>query len=66
MVAFALLVAGGVNWGLVGLAGERLNVVALVFDPLGLTQVVYLLVGASAVYIAATHMKDCKMCASKK
>jgi uncharacterized membrane protein YuzA (DUF378 family) len=27
--------------------------------------VVYILVGVSALYIAATHMSDCKVCSKK-
>ena len=61
MVAFALLVVGGLNWGLVGIL--KLNLVEMVFGMgSALTMVVYVLVGVSAVYIAATHMTDCKLC----
>ena len=60
MVAFTLLVVGGVNWGLVALFG--LNLVETIFGGMGLTNIVYILVGVSAVYIAATHMGDCKVC----
>lgn len=61
MVAFTLLVVGGLNWGLVALFG--FNVVETVFGGMGLSNIVYILVGVSAVYIAATHMSDCKTCA---
>lgn len=61
MVAFALLAVGGLNWGLVGLFG--FNLVSAVLGPV--ENLVYILVGASAVYIGATHMKDCKICSSK-
>ena len=60
MVAFTLLVVGGLNWGLVALL--NLNLVETVFGAMGLTNIVYILVGVSAVYIAATHMSDCKVC----
>ena len=60
MVAFSLLVVGGLNWGLVALL--NLNLVETVFGAMGLTSIVYILVGVSAVYIAATHMGDCKAC----
>lgn len=63
MVAFSLLVVGGLNWGLVALLG--LNLVETIFGGMGLTNIVYILVGVSAVYIAATHMGDCKGCAAK-
>lgn len=62
-VAFALLVVGGLNWGLVALLG--FNLVETVFGGMGLANIVYILVGVSAVYIAATHMGDCKACGKK-
>lgn len=60
MVAFTLLIVGGLNWGLWALL--NFNLVETIFGGMGLTKIVYILVGASAVYIAATHMSDCKMC----
>lgn len=64
MVAFGLLVVGGVNWGLVGLMD--VNLVSMVFGSApALEKLVYVLVGVSAVYIGATHMKDCKICSAK-
>ena len=60
MVAFTLLVVGGLNWGLVALF--NLNLVEAIFGGLGLTSIVYILVGVAAVYIGATHMGDCKVC----
>jgi len=64
MVTFTLTIVGALNWGLVGLFNT--DVVALVLGAgSGLTRLVYVLVGLSAVYIAATHMKDCKTCSAK-
>lgn len=63
MVAFTLLVVGGLNWGLVALF--NMNLVETVFGGMGLTNIVYILVGVSAVYLAATHMGDCKTCSTK-
>ncbi|OGH21368.1 MAG: hypothetical protein A2958_01025 [Candidatus Levybacteria bacterium RIFCSPLOWO2_01_FULL_38_13] len=64
MVTFTLTIIGALNWGLVGLL--NLDVVALILGAgSGLTKLVYVLVGLSAVYIAATHMKDCKICSAK-
>jgi len=60
MVAFTLLVVGGLNWGLVALF--NMNLVETIFGGMGLTNIVYILVGVSAVYIAATHMGDCRVC----
>ncbi|MEK7517136.1 MAG: DUF378 domain-containing protein [Patescibacteria group bacterium] len=63
MAAFVLTVVGALNWGLVGLF--QLNVVESIFGGMGLTNVIYILVGASAVYIAITHKNDCKICSAK-
>lgn len=60
MVAFTLLIVGGLNWGLTALF--NLNLVETIFGGMGLSKIVYILVGVSAVYIAATHMTDCKAC----
>lgn len=47
--ALTLLLLGGVNWGLVGLNGY-LNVVEYVFGDGRLTDLLYVLIGASALY----------------
>jgi len=60
MVAFTLLVVGGLN---VGLSALGFDVVGMVVGAVGLGQIFNILVGVSAVYIAATHMGDCKACA---
>lgn len=64
MVAFVLVIIGAINWGLVGLF--KWNLVEMLFgmDSV-LTMLVYVLVGASGVYLAATHMTDCKVCSKK-
>jgi len=56
LASAALLVVGGLNWGLVAIA--RFDLVAAVFgmkfgETNALTRIVYGLVGLSAVYIAA-------------
>ena len=61
-VVFTLLVVGGLNWGLIGLFNFNLVTTVLGSVP-SLENIVYILVGISAVYIAATHIKDCKGCA---
>lgn len=63
MVAFTLLIVGGLNWGLVALF--NMNLVETVFGSMGLSNIVYILVGVSAVYIASTHINDCKTCNTK-
>lgn len=47
-----LVVIGGLNWGLVGLL--NLNLVTTLFGVGTLTNIVYDLVGLSAVYVAYT------------
>ncbi len=64
MAAFTLLVVGGLNWGLWALLNFNLVNTVLGAWPM-VEKLVYILVGVSAVYIAATHMADCKTCSSK-
>jgi uncharacterized membrane protein YuzA (DUF378 family) len=66
-IAFVLVVVGGLNWGLVGLGmlmgGADWNVVHMVLGTLGMLEnLVYVLVGLSAVYLVVTHKRDCRMC----
>jgi len=64
MVTFALTIIGSLNWGLVGLL--NFNLVSTIFGSASsLERLVYILVGLSAVYLAATHMNDCKICSKK-
>jgi uncharacterized membrane protein YuzA (DUF378 family) len=62
MIAFALIVIGGLNWLLVGLFNKDL------FTMLGmnmtdmLPKIVYILVGLSALWEAITHGKNCRTC----
>lgn len=52
LLAIVLLVIGGLNWGLVGLF--QFDLVATLFGAASLlSNVVYILVGLSAVYVAA-------------
>jgi uncharacterized protein len=61
MVAFILLVVGGLNWGLMGLM--NLNLVHMVLSSWPMVeQIVYILVGVSAVWIGLSHKMDCKIC----
>jgi len=62
MLAFILLVVGGLNWGLTALGWNVVNMI-LGSWPM-LEQAVYVLVGLSAVYIAVTHKTSCKECMS--
>ena len=58
MIAFLLLVIGGLNWLLVGLFGMGIGD----WVGAGLAKVIYILVGLSAIYEIATHKKNCMMC----
>ncbi len=60
MVAFVLLIVGGLNWGLEALG---YNVVYMLLGSWPMVEkAVYLLVGLSAVYEAVTHKSYCKNC----
>ncbi|WP_131783325.1 DUF378 domain-containing protein [Legionella gresilensis] len=49
IVALIILIIGGINWGLVGIAG--FDLVAFLFGPMSvLSRIVYSLVGLSALY----------------
>lgn len=53
MLSLILLIVGGLNWGLVGLF--RFDLVATIFGEASLlSNIVYILVGLSAVYVLAT------------
>lgn len=66
MIAFVLVIIGGLNWGLIGLggfAGADWNVVHLIFSFSATVEwIVYILVGLSAIWLAVEHRKSCKMC----
>ncbi len=63
-VAFCLLVIGGLNWLVVGLWGKD-----LIMGVLGLSwtvaQIIYILVGVSAIVEVVGHKKNCKACEMK-
>lgn len=63
ILAFILVVVGGLNWGLVG--AFDFNLVTTIFGSMpAIETIVYILVGLSAIYLAVTHTKDCKTCSS--
>lgn len=68
MVAFILVVIGGLNWGLVGLdmlinGMMGWNVVHAILGSWPVVEgIVYALVGLSAIWLALGHKKDCRMC----
>lgn len=57
-VSFILLIAGGLNWLLVG--AFKMDLVASIFG--GYASIVYILVGLSAIYILLTHKGTCSAC----
>ena len=64
MVTYLLVIVGALNWGLVGLLD--MNLVTMLFGSMpSVEKLVYVLVGASAVYEVATHMKNCRLCGKK-
>lgn len=70
-IAFILTAIGGINWGLVGLSilsggnGMDWNVVHMLLGwSMQLEAAVYVLVGASAVWLLLTHKNDCTSCRS--
>ncbi len=63
MIAFLLLVVGGLNWGLEG--AFHYNLVHTIFGFSDMVErLVYILVGLSAIYEVVTHKQNCKMCAT--
>lgn len=48
LIALILLIVGGLNWGLVGVA--NFNLVSTLFDSLQITHIVYIVVGLAAVW----------------
>lgn len=65
MVAFILLVVGGLNWLAVGLL--KLDIVAKIFGADSMiSRIVYIVVGLAAVYEIITHKSNCKCCSVAK
>ncbi|MCS7109335.1 MAG: DUF378 domain-containing protein [Candidatus Micrarchaeota archaeon] len=56
-IALALTVIGGLNWGLVGLLNLDLVELLFGFMPV-LQQIVYIIVGISALYLAYLEFKE--------
>lgn len=68
-ISFVLVVVGALNWGLVGLgnfAGGDWNLVKMIVGAWPVVEnVVYVLVGVSAVLLATGHKKDCRACGTE-
>lgn len=65
MIAFTLLVIGGLNWGIEGVSNGYNVVHAILGSWSWLEMLVYILVGLSAIYEVATHRSNCKCCSMK-
>lgn len=52
-IALLLTIIGGLNWGLVGVA--NFNLVTFLFGATALTNIVYILVGLSALVLIFAH-----------
>lgn len=60
MVAFILLIVGGLNWLLTAFG---YNVVDMIFGGMSMiSRVVYILVGLAAIYEVVTHKGSCRLC----
>lgn len=63
-LAYVLLFAGGLNWGLIGLF--NFDLVEAIFGSWpGLVTLVYVLVGVATVYLAFGHKGYCKFCSEQ-
>jgi len=62
MVAFLVLVAGGLNWLLLGAVGWEIGDLFGGSDAL-VSRAIYVVVGLAALYEIATHKGTCKLCA---
>lgn len=61
IATFILVIIGALNWGLIGLF--KFNLVMALFGSWPtVEQIIYILVGISAVYLVIAHTKDCKTC----
>ncbi len=63
MVAWILLIVGGLNWLLQGLFMWDIGQLFGGMDA-WLSRIIYILVGLSALYELFTHKGNCKMCGS--
>lgn len=61
IIAFLLLIIGGVNWLLVGAIGWDIG---MLFGGQGMviSRIIYILVGLAALFELFTHKSGCKIC----
>ncbi|MBI4009344.1 DUF378 domain-containing protein [Candidatus Roizmanbacteria bacterium] len=65
LLTYSLVVIGALNWGLVGLLNFNL-VNALLGSWPTVEKLLYIIVGASAIYDFTMHQRYCKYCGEKK
>lgn len=63
VIAFILLIIGGLNWLLVGLFSWDIGV-WFGGQAAGISRLIYVLVGLAALWEIFTHKKNCKACVS--
>lgn len=63
MIAWILVIIGGLNWLLVGLFKWDVGQLFGGMDMM-VSRIIYVLVGLSAIYELFTHKANCKMCSS--
>lgn len=63
MIAFTLLVIGGLNWLLQGVFNWEIGQIFGGMDA-WISRIIYILVGLSALYEVFTHKANCKVCGS--
>ncbi len=65
-ITFVLAIIGALNWGLVGIGdymGSNWNVINLLLGSWSwLEDLVYVLVGLSAIYLISDHKNACRVC----
>lgn len=64
IIAFLLVVIGGLNWGLYAVSGWEVGQLFGGMDAL-ISKIIYILIGLSALYLLSTHKKECKTCSVK-
>lgn len=55
-IALILVIIGGLNWGIFSF-GSQYNLVEMVFGVTIVSNIIYLLVGVAAVYVAVVMMR---------
>lgn len=65
IIAFILLVIGGLNWLVLALFGWEIGSL-FGGQEAAISKIIYVLVGLAAIFEVVTHGKRCKDCASTK